>query len=292
MRFRAVFILLLTLVSLPHLRAQAAKNWLAGVEDQTPLQQLHLPGTHNSAALYEPLPGIAKCQDLTIEQQLQAGVRFLDIRCRHHDDQFSLYHGAISQKQSFATLQETLLEFLSKNASEFILVSIQETAKPHQNTRSFEKTFLRYQAEAPKLWSSATQLPRLADARGKALLVRRFPSQKALGIDATNWRGQGVHPSRHFLIQDKFKLNHPDKKWAALQALWKKAPQHPKLLSLNFASGYQPNKLGIPNITAISNAINPLLKARLSEAPPLPPGVLILDFIDSELAQAILRLNF
>ena len=289
---RLTLALLLAVSGFQSLQGQSGHDWLSKVDDQKTLQSLHIPGTHNSAALHEPLAGTAKCQDLSIHQQLEAGVRFLDIRCRHHEDQFSLYHGRIPQNQTFAELQQTLSDFLTQNPGECLLVSIQETAKPHHNSRSFRETLLSYQAKAPKLWSSKTQLPQLSEVRGKALLVRRFSSKEALGVDATNWKNQGNHPNRHFLIQDRYKLSGPDEKWKALQALWKEAPQHRKLLSLNFASGYQPNKLGIPNITAISKVINLRLKKRLSEKPTPPPGVLVLDFIDNDLAQAIFELNF
>lgn len=284
---RLTLLLILGLLSLQESTAQTGKDWLTKISGDTPLQKIHLPGTHNSAALLEPLPGVAKCQELSIEEQLSAGVRFLDLRCRHHDNQFSLYHGPVPQDQTFAEVQQTLIKFLAENPGECLLVSIQETAKPHQNSRSFQKTFTSYQTQAPKLWSTETTLPRLSEARGQAVLIRRFASKKALGIDATHWNSRGIHATPHFLIQDQFKLTIPKDKWTALQTLWKKTPQHPKLLPLNFASGYQPNQLGIPNITAISNEINPLLKKRLSQAPAPSPGVLILDFITPELSQAI-----
>lgn len=270
----------------------SGEKWLSAVPDETPLTQIHFPGTHNSAALHEPFPGTAKCQNLTIEEQLKVGVRFFDLRCRHQNDRFHLHHGPIPQNLSFGSLQETLARFLTRNPKECLLVSIQETAKPGKNSRSFAETLLDYQAKEPKLWSPQNQLSKLKKNRGKVILIRRFPGKETLGIDATDWKCQGIHASAHFLIQDRFKLNGPKNKWSAMEALWKQAPRYPKLLPLNFASGYQTNQLGIPNIPAISTPINLQLKDKLTKLPSPPPAVIILDFVDSELAKTIYKMNF
>ena len=267
-------------------------NWLSHLPNKAPLQSLHIPGTHNSAALLEPLQGTAQCQVLTIAQQLEAGVRFLDIRCRHQADRFALYHGPIDQKQTFAQCQQTIAKFLTSNPREFVIVSIQETAKPRDNTRSFQETVRFYQKEAAELWSPTTRLPKLGQVRGKAILLRRFASKQPHGISATNWRSRGVHASETLLIQDQFKSKDLTGKWNQIQRLWKKTPQHPHLLPLNFTSGYQSNRLGLPNITAVSNGINPRLQKRLTALPAPPPGVLVIDFITPKLSQTILQLNF
>ena len=267
-----------------------ASQWLSAVPDQTPLTRLHLPGTHNSAALFEPLAGTARCQSLTIQEQLEAGVRFLDIRCRHQDDRFALYHGIVSQKQSFEELQETLSLFLTQNPTEFVLVSIQETAKPSKNTRSFEKTAVDYFSQQEALWHLDNKLPSLGQVRGKALLLRRFPAQHNVGIDATHWGHRGTHLGKQLLIQDQFQLSNKDQKWGLVAKLWQDSLKHPDHLSLNFTSGYLKNSLGLPNITAISNEVNPRLLTYLAKTP-IPPGILILDFIDPELSRAIFRLN-
>ena len=63
-------------------------DWMRHLDDEKYLSQLSIPGTHNSAAHSE----IAwycrigcKCQDRLISQQLDGGVRFLDLRLRRHE---------------------------------------------------------------------------------------------------------------------------------------------------------------------------------------------------------------
>ncbi|MGJ8723730.1 MAG: phosphatidylinositol-specific phospholipase C [Roseibacillus sp.] len=280
-------------IASPLLRAEIpfGHEWLKEVSSKTPLVELRLPGTHNSAALFEPLLGTARCQSLTVRQQLDAGVRFLDIRCRHEEDGFLLYHGLIPQKQTFAELQETLISFLKENPSEFVLVSIQETSKPSQNSRSFEETARTYFSHRRSLWHLGSKLPDLGQVRGQAVLIRRFPARKLLGIDGTNWGHRGVHRSKRLLIQDRFQLSSGEEKWNLIAELWQDSLKHPNHLSLNFTSGYTKGKLGIPNITAISNRVNQRLLLHLSNTQ-MPPGILIMDFASLDLVSAVFSQNF
>ena len=269
-------------------------NWLSGLLDDTSLQTLHIPGTHNSAALYEPLSGTAKCQSLSITEQLEAGVRFFDIRCRHRNDRFELYHGIVDQKQNFSQLQRTLTKFLQTNPREVLLISIQQAPNAKDNTRTFPETLLHYQQQAPELWSDVKTVPTLAQVRGKAVLLRRFGSTQPIGIigiPATDWKSVSIHRTKLLLIQDHFKIQKPATKWTHVEQLWKAQPQHPGLLALNFTSGYRPGAFGIPDITAVSKYINPRLKIRLTSPNPPPPCVLVLDHLTLELATAIYRLN-
>src|SRR4051812_15204855 len=112
--------------------------WMAAQPDERSLAALTIPGSHDAAARFEPLAGLARTQDLTIDEQVTAGVRFLDIRCRHLDDAFLLYHGAIDQNLTFDQLLVTLYAFLDAHPTETILVSIKEEAAPSGNTRTFD----------------------------------------------------------------------------------------------------------------------------------------------------------
>lgn len=60
-------------------------NWMSALQDNVSLSQISVP-THDSGATVEFPSGTAKTQNLTIAEQLNIGVRFLDIRCRHIDD--------------------------------------------------------------------------------------------------------------------------------------------------------------------------------------------------------------
>lgn len=262
-------------------------DWMENLPDDTPLSQITIPGTHNSAALREPFPGTAKCQTLTLTQQLKAGVRFLDIRCRHSGDQFQIFHGPIDQKLSFADCLAELLKFLKAHPSETIVVSIKGESTPKNNTRPFLDTFKSYLK--PEHWWIKDTLPTLGLARGKLILLRRFQSKKPLGIPATDWKNNSHHSTKKLVIQDIYQPKDTNTKWQAI--LKNIASKDRKKLHLNFTSGYLKNRLGIPDIKRVSNPINKRLTGYLATAPHRPHGILVLDFITPELASSIIRLN-
>lgn len=76
-------------------------NWMSFIQGERKLSALSIPGTHDAGARYEPVSGTAKTQNLTIAEQLNAGVRFLDVRCRFVDDNFAIHHGPVYQHLNF-----------------------------------------------------------------------------------------------------------------------------------------------------------------------------------------------
>ena len=79
----------------------APSKWMSALPGSKAIASLTIRAPHNSCALYEPVKGTAACQQMSIEKQLESGVRFFDIRCRHEGDLFSIYHGPVFQKQDF-----------------------------------------------------------------------------------------------------------------------------------------------------------------------------------------------
>ena len=64
------------------------RNWMSMVKDDTPINRMSIPGTHDTLTYYLPyavLPAyaMAKTQKLDIYQQMEAGCRFFDIRINH-----------------------------------------------------------------------------------------------------------------------------------------------------------------------------------------------------------------
>ena len=129
----------------------APSKWMSALPDTKAIASLTIPGTHNSCALYEPVKGTAACQHLSIEKQLESGVRFFDVRCRHEGDLFSIYHGPVFQKQDFTGVVDRMKRFLNRNPSETLLVSVKEEHRPRNNSRPFEDTF-RSLVEGDSVW--------------------------------------------------------------------------------------------------------------------------------------------
>ena len=164
-------------------------DWMASLSDAAPFTSLTIPGTHDTCARTEGGP-VTICQSMTLAQQLEAGVRFIDIRCRHVDDRFQIYHGIISQDLEFgADVHDVCLEFLARHPRECIVMSIDEASTESDCTRTFEQTFRWYVEDDLASWSLGDTLPRLGDLRGKIVLFRRFERSSAsqLGLAAEPW---------------------------------------------------------------------------------------------------------
>jgi 1-phosphatidylinositol phosphodiesterase len=70
-------------------------SWMSTLDDQTPLNHLSIPGTHASAGRVQHLP--YQSQTLTLRQQLDAGVRFLDFAVREQGNDVFVYHAGRAQ---------------------------------------------------------------------------------------------------------------------------------------------------------------------------------------------------
>lgn len=126
--------------------------WMGAINDNTLLSALSIPGTHDSGARVEPIGGTAKCQNLSISEQLEAGTRYLDIRCRHIGDAFAIHHGSIYQNLNFNDVVTACYNFLNAHPTETIIMSVKEEYDATNNTRSFEQTFDSYTQANPTKW--------------------------------------------------------------------------------------------------------------------------------------------
>ena len=161
---------------------------MGSLRDDPRLSELSIPGTHDAGARYERLHGTIQCQTLTIPEQLRAGVRFLDIRCRHVKNTFLIYHGPVYQRLTFDEVQNGCSAFLRENPTECIIMSVKEEYRFSANTRAFEDTFDAFVAKEPALWLLTENIPALSQAKGKIVLFRRFiSSHTPKGIDASRW---------------------------------------------------------------------------------------------------------
>src|SRR5206468_7739138 len=123
-KFIAFLLTALVVLSLLGKTSAAGNNWMTSLNGNLSLSQISIPGTHDSGALSEPFPGTAKCQNNSIAQQLNDGVRYLDIRL-HYNSGTSLntQHGIVDEGQSFDTvLTGAVLPFLASNPTECVIM--------------------------------------------------------------------------------------------------------------------------------------------------------------------------
>lgn len=274
-------------------------NWMSGIQDNTSISKISIPGTHDSGAMRE-VPsnsGTAKTQNLTISEQLNAGVRFLDVRCRHIDNSFAIHHGAIYQNLNFDDVLNACYAFLDSHPTETIIMSVKEEYNTSNTTRTFEKTFDSYVQKNPSKWDLGTNIPNLGSVRGKIKLLRRFSAETSKGIDATAWADNTTfdinNSNASLKVQDYYQVGNNDDKWSKISALYNEAKNDTSSkLFINFTSGYKPLIFGIPSIPTVSNAINPKLKTLFQGSLQGSYGIMPIDFVNAELAELIIKTNF
>ncbi|MFE7558788.1 phosphatidylinositol-specific phospholipase C domain-containing protein [Kitasatospora sp. NPDC057500] len=156
-------------------------NWMSGVDNGTKLHKLSILGTHESCALYGGGP--TQCQSKSITELLEAGVRFLDVRCVHAHGtwDFPVFHGSVYQETHFADVERACRDFLHAHPSETILMNLQQEINNGLVNRTGEEFLERFlDLYDPSVWVFPNSSPKLEDCRGKIVLVRAYdPASKA-----------------------------------------------------------------------------------------------------------------
>lgn len=110
-------------------------NWMSYFPNNY-LSELSIPGSHDSAAYNSELPTwlgkvvpniglVAVTQAGPVLDQLNSGVRFLDLRVRSVGSNLYAYHGGTPQVKLDTVLQ-SINHFLTSNPTEGVIVSLQE----------------------------------------------------------------------------------------------------------------------------------------------------------------------
>jgi 1-phosphatidylinositol phosphodiesterase len=165
-------------------------NWLTSIKDDTLVSQISWPGTHDTMAFFGG--DAVQTQSLSLENQLESGVRVLDIRCRHIEDIFAIHHGPFFQNTFFGDVLNITTKFLHDHPGETVLMRVKEEYNPEKNTRTFEETFRDYYWKDwnASFWKPTSDNPRLGDIRGKIVVLQNFPAGTKYGINYDSFSTQ------------------------------------------------------------------------------------------------------
>ena len=230
---------------------QVGADWMQGLDGQIQLSQLSIPGTHDTCALLNGFSfGFAKCQSWSLSSQLEAGIRFLDIRCRHRSNRFEIYHGVIDQKISFSEVLEVCVDFLETHPGECLLMSVKEESKAEQISRSFKETFEEEIKNCRDLWVLNSSKLNLDQARGKIILLDRVGN-----LGGLSWSQMSK--------QDDYQAL-PDIKKEKITRQFERTDQgDPDQWFLNYSSGTVPRQLLNP--AAYASQVNPFVLEEVSK---------------------------
>lgn len=176
--------------------------WMSHVDDDKYLDELSIPGTHDSGTCSvdndtEPQSSQVKCQQDYIPTQLLEGIRYFDIRLGKGDDP-GIDHGIfylLKKDGHFLHLSDVIRyfkKFLNENPSE-ALIMLASRGNDEATDESITTAFAKVMADNPNLFYTSGHVPTLGEVRGKIVLLRRFGlagnsvSGHTWGLDLTQW---------------------------------------------------------------------------------------------------------
>lgn len=176
--------------------------WMKYVEDNKYLDELSIPGTHDSSTCSvdndtEPQSSQVKCQQDYIPTQLLEGIRYFDIRLGKGDNP-GIDHGdyyLLKKDAYFMHLSDVIgyfKTFLNENPTEALIMLVSR-GNDEATDESVTTAFAKVLDDNPKLFYTSSRVPTLGEVRGKIVLLRRFGlvgdsvSGHTWGLDLTEW---------------------------------------------------------------------------------------------------------
>ncbi|MDQ4103078.1 MAG: hypothetical protein M3186_04995, partial [Actinomycetota bacterium] len=91
-------------------------SWMRDIPDNALVTALSIPGTHDSCSV-DGILGFGKTQNLDLAHQLNAGIRFIDIRLAHYRDDLFVHHDVVHMGKCYADVLNTCSSFLGQHPS-------------------------------------------------------------------------------------------------------------------------------------------------------------------------------
>lgn len=217
-------------------------EWMKNVEDDKNLFTLSIPGSHDCVTQYVQMPHISQTQDQNIYEQMEIGIRALDIRVESLGKRLGMVHGLAkafnnpfinSNQMDMADVLQHCYNFLDEHPSEAIIFQFKNDSNK-ECEKCFDNLFYTYLKGKEDRWFLENRIPTVGEARGKIVLIRRCKmdenneefTQYNTGIDFSQWVNQEQKEAvpeplplstngldkAEFIIQDRFKYT-PQERW-------------------------------------------------------------------------------
>lgn len=295
-------IAVISLFAMLPLTAKSSTNkgsdWMKNLDDSMTLTSMSIPGSHDSGALHSIGDLSGKCQDLAIADQLNAGVRFFDIRLQLRDDELKVVHGIVDQKLDFSNVLNDFKVFLNNHPSEGLIVSIKKESQDKNSSTTFEEGLKKRLANYSNLWNLDRNLPEtLGQIRGKIYLVSRY-KDNSIGLpaydgwiehdaDATTNTFDILESNLH--VQDYFKIKDIEMKKKEILSCFEYSKSSLDSLTLNFTSCYFLNSFPPTYAGSTAKIINNWVSEQIKNEKNL--GVIVSDFVTSDFCEQIYKRN-
>lgn len=297
-----------------HLSLIDMKNWMKEIPDEKKITEINIPGTHDSATCFVAFSFISRTQHLTVDGQLEKGVRYFDFRFRYEKGRFVASHSIATCKKSRGIMASELtaddivnscVDFLKKNPHETILFQLKETVS-HKGNDFYTDFFEKYIKNNPQCWYVKNAIPTMGEVRGKIVLLRvvgidknNFDDSNS-GIDFTSYPYVGtknvdawqngdicsIETGKAYakmLVQDSYKVE-GKKKWGTVSRFLKNGDKCDFNICLTSCTCFF-----VPSINV--RYINRQLEQYEFEKGRLY-GIVASDYIDSKICSKIIESNF
>ena len=288
-------------------------NWMQDIEDNRLVCKMSIPGTHDTGA-YSGSWGI-KTQDKTIEQQLNSGIRFFDIRLVHDNGVLKLCHASHTFNTTFVgDVLKTTVEFLKEHPSETVIMTIKrDDDKDHDGGTKYRfaltKALEGDRALTPYMVKSFRSDFTLGDLRGKMLIISRDGWIMTPSGQVTKWpdnasftssikstdediRPTTLHVEDHYKSWGSEKVNYVAQNVRKAQAAFSSS-QNDWFITFTSTAGGAFFGLGIPQNTTreIDPHVNNILRGDENFR---TSGILVFNFAgwwDDMLTKTVINLN-
>ena len=281
-------------------------DWMGRLDGKLRLSEINIPGTHDSATQYIFPSYFLRDQDTGVQEQLENGYRYLDVRVALDKDgkELKLIHafgtcrrGAAlwSKALSYDDFCDAALAFLDAHPGETVIFCV----KPESSGDDPAAVRALIEARAalePDKWYTDNTIPTLDEARGRIVLCRRYDG--ALGLDF-DWADQGdpsvlenpveahaIGETESLFVQDRYHYAVADK-WQAVRFTLEKCRAGADAFSLNFLSTAQGK---LPHPLAFAREMNALFADEKLEKGG-HYGIILFDFASAELARQVVESN-
>lgn len=284
-------------------------NWMQDIEDNRLVCKMSIPGTHDTAA--DSGNDWVKTQDKNIEQQLNSGIRFFDIRLVHDNGVLKLCHASHTFNTTFVgDVLKTTAKFLKEHPSETVIMTIKrDNDLDHGDATKYRAALQRAlegdRALTPYMVKSFRADFTLGDLRGKMLIISRdgwitTPSGKVTSwpdnasftssIESTNGRSTTLHVEDHYESGASDKVSYVAQNVRKAQAAFSSSQND---WFITFSSSAGPKGGAWPWITTgyIDPHVNNILRGNENFR---TSGILVFNFAgwwDDMLTKTVIRLN-
>lgn len=160
-------------------------QWMKQLRDDRLVCDLSLPGSHDACTaegwknkiIAFALEMTAKCQDLTVKEQLKAGVRVFDLRPERDLESLKWVlrcsHGVAGTKMYVSDFFKEMKQFLAANPTEFCIVTVDLSATKDMKAWGKEFSALIGSTEFKGLFADFKARLTVGEMRGRVLLLSK-----------------------------------------------------------------------------------------------------------------------